>query len=263
MYSERLAAALGRIINAYLDSSVRFEVASVEGRGLEQFLAEVPLHCAMGLVEIGGGLPQILWQIDQELVGPVVGRMLGGAAEPIERPATMLEAALVRRFIQEMLDIWSTSWERLGRRQPKTAEVLSDAGQLRGKVREGEMVTVQFSCEIAGTGGQMRVAVPVATAQRLVGDEGHVEERGGVDEERLRQSGDRIVVPVSVILHRARIKFSQATKLSVGDVIPLGKPVTDPMTVCVRGKPKFLARTGTTDGRLAARLIGPCPDTKA
>ncbi|MFO8079812.1 MAG: FliM/FliN family flagellar motor switch protein [Armatimonadota bacterium] len=263
MYSERLATALGRIINAYLDSAVRFEVTSVEGRGLEQFLAEVPRYCAMGMVELSGGLPQVLWQLDQELLGPVVGRMLGGAAEPMERPATMLESALLRRFIQEMLDIWSTSWERLGRRGPKVAEVLTESVQLRGKVREGEMVTVEMSAEIAGAVGQMRVAMPVATAQRLVGDQGHVEERSGLDEERLRHSGERIVVPVSVILHRTRIKLSEATKLREGDVIPLGKPVTDPMTVCVRGRPKFLARTGTADGRLAARLLGPCEERMA
>ncbi len=263
MYSDRLATALGRIINAYLDSAVRFEVASVECHGLEHFLSEVPRHCAMGIVELSGGLPQLLWQVDQELLGPITGRMLGGPAEPIERPATMLEAALLRRFIQEMLDIWATSWERFGRRRPTVAEVLTEAAQLRGKLREGEMVTIQLAVEIAGTSGQMRVAVPVAAAQRLVGDEGHAEERGSVDHERLRQTGERIVVPVSVVLHRSRIKLSEATKLREGDVIPLGKPVTDPMLVCVRGKPKFLARTGTSEGRLAARLLGACKENVA
>lgn len=263
MYSERLAAALGRIINAYLDSPVRFEVESVEGHVLEQFLDSMPRNCAMGTVELTGGLPAILWQIDQELLGPVVGRMLGGPAETLERPATMLEAALLRRFIQEMVDIWGTSWERLGRRRPRVTEVLTEAAQLRGKVREGEMVTVELSAEIVGVAGRMRVALPVAAAQRLVGDQGHVEHRREVDAERLRHSGERIVVPVSVLLHRGRIKLSEATKLSEGDVIPLGKPVTDPMIVCVRGKPKFLARTGTSEGRLAAKLLGPCREGRA
>jgi flagellar motor switch protein FliM len=210
------------------------------------------------MVELSGGLPATLWQLDPELLGPVVGRMLGGPAEPLERPATMLEAVLLRRFIQEMIDIWATSWERLGRREPRVTEVLTEAVQLRGKVREGEMVVVEMSAEIAGAGGRMRVALPVATAQRLVGDQGEVEERREVDPERVRQRGERIVVPVSVILHRTSIRLSEATKLRAGDVIPLGKPVTDPMTVCVRGKPKFLAQTGTSGGRLAAKLLGPC-----
>ena len=263
LYSERLATALGRIINAYLDSPVRFEVTSVRGQGVEQFLSDLPRYCAMGVVELSGGLPQILWQLDQELLGPVVGRMLGGPAEPLERPATLLEAALLRRFIQEMVDIWSTSWERLGRRGPRVAELLTEAAQLRGKVRDGEMVVVELSAEIAGESGCMRVAVPVAAAQRLLGDQGAVEERHEVDAERIRQSGERIVVPVSVILHQTRIKLSDATRLEEGDVIPLGKPVSDPMIVCVRGKPKFLARTGTTGGRLAAKLLGPCREGTA
>ena len=257
-HAERLATALGRVMSAYIDSPARFEVLSVQGQGLEQFLAQMPRHCALGVVELSGGLPQILWQLDHGLVGPVAGRMLGGPVEPIDRSPTMLEAALLRRFIQEMVDVWASSWERLSRRAPRTSEVLTEAAQLRGKVRDGELVTVEMSGEIAGGGGEMRVAVPVPAAQRLLGDQEPAAERRPVDLERLGQRGERIVVPVSVIVHRTRIALSEATRLAVGDVIPLGKPVGDPMVVCVRGRPKFLAQTGVSNGRLAAKLLGPC-----
>ncbi len=254
--SDRLVTALGRIMNAYLDSPVRFEAESVGGVSLEGLMGAAPAQCALGLVALTGALPPMLWVLDQELVGPVVGRMLGGPPEPIERPATVLEAALLRRFIQELVDVWATSWERLARREPTAGEVLTEATQLRGKMRDGELVMLTLSAEIAGVGGRMRVALPVAAAQRLLGDEEPVEERPPLDVERLQQHGERIVVPVSVELHRMQIALSEVTKLAAGDVIALGKPIGDPMVVCVRGKPKFLAQTGTTDGRLAAKVIG-------
>ncbi len=263
MYAERLATALGRILNAYLDSPAGFEVRSVQGRGLDELLEELPRHCAMGLVELQGPLPAILWQLDQELIGPVVCRMLGGEAELIERPATMLEAALLRRFMQEMVEVWTTSWARLAGFGPQVTDVLTEAAGLRGKMRDGELVIVDLDASIAGTDGLMRIAVPVAVAQRLVSDEDRPERSRALDAERLRLSGERIVVPVSVRLHETTISLSEATQLSEGDVIPLGKRVDDPMTVCVRGRPKFLAQTGTSAGRLAAKLLRPVGESVA
>ena len=263
LHSQRLTTALGRILNAYLDSPVRFEAEGVEGVSVETLMEGAPPYCALGLVTLAGALPPMLWALDQELVGPVVGRMLGGPPEPIDRPATMLEAALLRRFIQELVDVWSTSWERLARREPTATEVLTEATQLRGKMRDGELVMVTLSAEIAEVCGKIRVALPVAAAQRLLSDEEVVQERPPLDVERLQQQGDRIVVPVSVELHRTQIALSEVTKLAAGDVIALGKPIGDPMVVCVRGKPKFVAQTGTTDGRLAAKVLGPCREGAA
>ena len=256
LHSERLVTALGRVINAYLDSPVRFEARSVGGLNSERFMEEVPSHSALGLVTLTGPLPPVLWEIGQELIGPVIGRMLGGPPEPIERPATALESVLLRRFIQELLDVWTTSWDRLARREPVVTEVLTEAVQLRGKVRDGELVVVTIGAEIAGVAGEMRVALPVAVAHRLVGEDRPDEERPHIDVHRVERHGERIVVPVSVELHRTQIALSEVTRLSVGDVIPLGKPTGDPMIVCVRRKPKFLAQTGVRDGRLAAKVVG-------
>ncbi len=258
MSCERLAAALSRIINAYLETDAHFEVAMVEASSLEQHLAEIAECSARGLVQFTPALAEALWQIDGELLGPIIGRMLGGPPEPIDRPLTVLEAALVRRFIEEMVQIWANTWDRLRRRRPQVTEVLTQSAQVQGKLRDCETVTVEIATQIAGTEAAMRIVLPVDTAQRLVGEPGRRDEQRQVDRKRLERTGERIVVPVTVILHQGRIPLSEAMKLRTGDVIPLGKPVDSPMVVAVRGRPKFLAETGATRGRLAARLIGPC-----
>ncbi|HCA46461.1 MAG TPA: hypothetical protein DEP45_03590 [Armatimonadetes bacterium] len=257
-HAERLATALGRIMTAYLGAPVRFEAQAAAGESSEKLVEPRPGHPAFALVGLNGNLPPMVWEVDQELVGPVICRMLGGPAEPIERPVTVLEAALLRRFVQEMMDVWRTSWEHLSRREPTVTEVLTEAVQLRGKLRSEELVVVTLAAEVAGAAGLMRVALPVATAQRLLCDEAPEDEPAPLNMERLRQRGEHIVVPITVELHRTRISLSEATRLGVGDLIPLGKPTTEPMTVCVRGRPKFLAETGISNGRLAAKLIGHC-----
>ncbi len=262
LHCDRLATALGRIVTAYLDSASRFEVTAAGGQTLEDFLADLDMGSVLGLVQVAPALPQVVLQIGRELVGPIVGRMLGGPPETVDRPATPLEAALLKRFTQEMLDIWATTWERLARRQPVVAEMLTDAAQLQGKVREGETVRVAMAAEIAGVSGEMNICLPVSVVQHLVAEGDDGPSRSQVDDRRLRTAGERIVVPVSVRVHEMKMPMSEVMKLGPGDVIPLGKPVGEPMTVAVRGRRKFLAETGVMDGRLAARVIGPIGERK-
>lgn len=257
MNAERMSVALGSIINAYLDSPVRFEIEGVGGNRLNDYIADLPRHCAMALVRISPKVPRMIWSISPELVGAIVGRMLGGPPETIERPPTVLEAGLLRRFVQEMVDIWGTTWDGLARYEPEVTEVATHPAQLQGKVREGETVVVKMGADICGVAGSMLVAIPVAAVQRMLGDTEPREESREIDRGRLRQTGERIVVPVSLVLHRTQIRLSEAAGLRVGDLLPLGKPVSDPITIAIRGQPKFLASTGTAEGRLAARVLGP------
>lgn len=255
MNAERMTVALGSIINAYLDSPVRFEAKATGGRKLNDYVGGLPRNSAMALIRVSSEASHIIWSIAPELIGAIIGRMLGGPPEAIERPATVLEGALLRRFVKEMVEIWCTTWEGLARCQPEVTDVVTHPAQLQGKVREGESVVVEIATEICGVSGLMLVAIPVAAAQRMLGDHEPRHQSREIDRARLRHTGDRIMVPVSLVLHRTQVCLSEAAGLGVGDILPLGKPVEEPITVSVRGRPKFLAETGVTGGRLAAKLL--------
>ena len=257
MNAERMSVALGRIINAYLDSPARFEIKATRGDKLNQYIADLPRHSAMALVRISSKAPQMIWSVTPELIGAIVGRMLGGPPETIDRPATLLEAALLKRFMQEMVEIWATTWDGLARYGPEVTELAAQTAQLEGKVREGEAVVVEIAAEISGVASSMHLAIPVAAAQWMLGDNEPREESRAIDRGRLRQTGERIIVPVSLVLHRMQIQLSEAARLEPGDVLPLGKPSGDPVTIAVRGRPKFEASAGVADGRLAAKILGP------
>ncbi len=257
MNVERMCMALNSIINAYLDCPVRFEVESIEDARLNQFIVDLPEHSAMALIRLSPQVPPMVWAIEPELTGAISGRMLGGDPETIDRSVTVFEAALLRRFVQEMVDVWGTRWEGLGRYRPRVTEVVTHPAQLQRKSREGESVVVEIGTEVDGVSSSMYVALPVAAVQQIPTDTEEREEKREIDRDRLRQTGERIVVPVSVVLHRTQIRLSEAAKLREGDVLPLGKPVDDPVTVAVRGQPKFTATIGVAEGRLAAKLLGP------
>ena len=61
-------------------------------------------------------------------------------------------------------------------------------------------------------------------------------------------------VEVKVELGRGQITVQDLFRLKVGDVIPMGKDVSDPLSVQVQGVPKFLARPGVYGSNKAIQI---------
>ena len=115
-----------------------------------------------------------------------------------------------------------------------------------------------MDAEVAQVSGRLDLLLPVGTAQRLVGEQSAAEVgRQEPDAVQASRTASNIAVPVSVLVHRGRISLTEALNLHEGDVLPLGKPLDDPLTVALRGRAKFLAQAGTRAGRVAARILGP------
>lgn len=260
---DRFAAALGRVISAYLASPAEFEVTDTRPCALDEFLSAAPRHGALVLVGLVPPGPAMVFEIGATLTGPIVNRMLAGEPEQLDRAPTALEAVLLQRFVQEAMEIWAGAWARLARQHPQATEVAVDPADLAGHIGagvSGEGIVIEIEARVAGSAGLMRVFLPVSCAQRLVsGTETGGEERQQLDFRRVRHAGEHLLLPVSVIVHQMRLPLAQVLALRPGQVIALGKPVGEPVVVSVRGRPKFIAQAGVLNGRLAARLIGPCP----
>ena len=255
--SDRMAVALSRIMPAYLDCAVDFSLESVTPLTFERYLGELSDETLMGLVKMSARVPDIWWQIDPGPAGAALGRMLGGPPIEIRRTATALEMAVMRRFFQELMDIWASSWQRLRRWNPTVAQVVVGGGQLQTVVHTTELVRVSMQGEVAGVSGDLSVLLPVAAAQRLAGDQ--TDDRPARDEPihlHASRTAHAINVPVAIVLHRDRLSLAEALGLRVGDVLSLSKPLDDPLIVTVRGQSKFLAQAGVRGGRIAARIIG-------
>jgi len=253
---ERFAGALGRIMNAYLDCPTDFQVLSAEAADLEAYLEELPDAVVLGLVELSTHLPGMWWQLDMPIAGAALGRMLGGLPVQIQRRPTALELAVLKRLLQEVMDVWASTWERMARWRPLVSGMAADGTVLQTAFGGGEIVRVTIAAEIAGAEGRAILCLPVGTAQRMVGEVARQPGRM-VDEVRASRAAGRITVPVAVVVHRGHISLAEVMELAEGDVLPLGKPLDDPLTVTVRGQPKFVAQAGVRAGRVAARVLGP------
>ena len=253
---ERLAGALGRIMNAYLDCPTDFQVLSAEAADLEVYLEELPEAVVLGVVELSTHLPGMWWQIDMPIAGAALGRMLGGPPMQIGHRPTALELAVLKRLLQEVMDVWASTWDRMARWRPVVSSMAADGTALQTAICGGEIVRVRIAAEVSGVEGQVMLCLPVGTAQRMVGE---VARQAGrvIDEVRATRAAGQITVPVTVVVHQGHIGLAEVMELAEGDVLPLGKPLDDPLTVTVRGQPKFVAQAGVRAGRVAARILGP------
>lgn len=256
---EKFAKVLGPIISAYLDTTAGAETEALEASTLDQCLQQLGEFPVVGIVEVAEHLPDIIWHIDGALTGAIIGHMLGGDALELSRSPTALESALLGRFIQEMMDVWAATWEGLAQWHPQVTEIVADVAQLQTRVRDEQVIWFRIGITIAEQQGAMNLLLPVSTVQRLLGSErdGAQVEADSASMLSLDSTASQVMVRVSVVVHQGSISLGEAIRLREGQVIPLRKPVDSPLTVAVRGRPKFLAQAGVRQGHLAARLLSP------
>jgi len=261
-YCQKFCKVLGPIAGAYLDSAATAEMEALESARLDQCMHGLPEFAATGLIEVAEHLSEIIWHIDAALTRVIIGRMLGGRPVKLERAPTSLETALLRRFIQEMMDVWAATWEGLARWQPRVTEVIADVAQLQTRVRDEQVLWLLIRTAIEDERGTMGIFLPVSTVQRLLGgEEGRAHARSSAASAlTLTGAASQVTVPVSIVVHQGTIRLREVMRLREGEVIPLRKPVDTPLTVAVHGRPKFLAHAGVRQGHLAARLLAPTDD---
>ena len=255
----KFCKVLGPIVSAYLDTVADAATEALEASTLEQCLQQPSQFSVAGIVEVAEHLPDIIWHVDGALTGVIIGHMLGGDALELARSATALESALLGRFIQEMINVWAATWEGLAQWQPQVTEVVTDLAQLQTRVRDEQVVWFRIRTTIAEQQGAMNLLLPVSTVQRLLGSERDEAQEGAGSASMLslEKTASQVVVRVSVVVHQGSISLGEAMRLREGQVIALRKPMDAPLTVAVRGRPKFTAQAGVRQGHLAARLLGP------
>lgn len=254
---DRLAVTLGRIMNAYLDCPTEFEVLSAEAMTFDLYLEQLGETALLGIVELQGHLPAMWWQMDGVAGGAALGRMLGGQPLALDHRATELELAVLHRFLREIVDIWASTSDQVMRWRPELTEIITDGAALQTALHASEIVRVVIGAEIANAQGQMCVCLPITTAQALVAESIRDTADEQLDTSDASRTAGQIVVSVTAIVHRGAISFGDAMNLDEGDVVPLGKPLDDPLIISIRGQDKFVAQAGVKSGRLSARILGP------
>jgi len=270
---EGFARNFGASLSAFLRMIVEVKIAGCEQMTYGEFVAGLPIPTSFNLIDLDPLEGQICLDLSPLIIYPIIDRLLGGNNEELfipQRPQTVIEMRLIGQVINRALDMLSEAWSDVAEVRFSLAETESNP-QLVQIVPPNEVViVVGFELKMANRAGTMSLCIPynvieplmeAVSAQTWFSSKGL--KRTPEFEKRVEATLHSAELNVSAVLANTTITLADLANLSVGDMIVTEKPASSPLTLCVEGKRKFLARVGQIDGARAVRIERPIlPDDR-
>ncbi len=261
---EGFARNFGASLSAFLRMIVEVKIAGCEQMTYGEFVAGLPIPTSFNLIDLEPLEGQICLDLSPLIIYPIIDRLLGGNNEELfipQRPQTAIEMRLIGQVINRALEMLSEAWSDVAEVKFSLAETESNP-QLVQIVPPNEVViVVGFELKMANRAGTMSLCIPynvieplmeAVSAQTWFSAKGL--KRTPEYEQRVEATLHSAELDISAVLANTSITLSDLAHLSVGDLIVTEKPAAAPMTLCVGGKRKFLARVGQIDGARAMRI---------
>jgi len=261
---EGFARNFGASLSAFLRMIVEVKIAGCEQMTYGEFVAGLPIPTSFNLIDLEPLEGQICLDLSPLIIYPIIDRLLGGNNEELfipQRPQTAIEMRLIGQVINRALEMLSEAWSDVAQVKFSLAETESNP-QLVQIVPPNEVViVVGFELKMANRAGTMSLCIPynvieplmeAVSAQTWFSAKGL--KRTPEYEQRVEATLHSAELDISAVLANTSITLSDLAHLGVGDLIVTEKPAAAPMTLCVGGKRKFLARVGQIDGARAMRI---------
>lgn len=238
---------------------------SVGIRSYDDYAGELPPLTTMMLLDVSASASgaKAVIQFPAAAALGWITRMLGGGNEPIgsdvewappERAFTQIEAALVRRLVDDTIDDLRYSF---GNRL--TGELSIDSIQFNSQFAQAAapsdlMIVAEFTVTVADRTDAATVVIPAdAVLPGLIG----VQPTTPPSQAAALMRAQLSAVPVDVALELTpmRVTASSVIGLAVGDIVPLPHPSHKPLNVAVDGRAIARASVGTTGSRIACVVV--------
>jgi flagellar motor switch protein FliM len=129
------------------------------------------------------------------------------------------------------------------------------------------VILVGYEVHIGETVGTMNFCIPLMVLNPIldqISQQAHFSRRmspemAEITFRAIDQVVRRAIVPVDVVLGRAKLTLSDVARLRVGDVIPLNGSPHEPMVAEVGGQPQFKVRPGRRREHVAVQVVGFTP----
>jgi flagellar motor switch protein FliM len=237
---------------------------STDVKRFDEFLKEIPVPTNINIFSMEPLRGYNILMIDSRLVFYFVDVLFGGTGSDrtkVEgREFTSIENTVIRKIARAILDDWSRAWESFV--SVKSEYVRSEVNpQFAMVVPPNDLcIAITFNIEIENVQGLITICVPFSNLEpikeKLMGDFSLEEIRKDPLWLRtIRNEMQSVPVDVQVLLGKSEIRGRDLIGLSVGDIIPLNKFVSDDLDVLVQGVAKFKAQPGTFHGNNSVQVI--------
>lgn len=254
------AKLLTRNIRASTGAMFEANVGLLKHTRWDEFVDFLPDTATICIFTAPPAITRAIWQVDDATTYALLSAMLGGrpAAAP-GRTMTDVEARLVRNFAQEALATFAHAWAEIAPLSPSVVEVATLNQSLNLFPDREPMMHVLLEMRTGETRGGANVCMPTTQLQRLLTE--HAVSAGAstrrpppLQDTPFRETAAFADVPITAEVGRAQVSLGALAQLAPGDVIPLPKHFSEPLTVYVAGKPKLRGVMGVYRGHMALRV---------
>lgn len=260
MVHENFARVWTTVLSAQLRTMARVTLDAVEQLTYDEFLASVRNPAVLCLVSMEPLPGRQMVDIHPALAFPLIDRLLGGlgTAEVGERALTDIEVTVMERVVSGMLSALVEAWQGLVALRARLDSI--EANPLFAQVIPPNEVTavITLTATLGEAGGSLRLCLPYSSLKPVLGQLTAHRWAGGGEVARVEGNGANlrdVRVEMSVRLGKATLTIGQLLGLERGDVIKLGQPVGEPLTVYLGPRAAFRARPGRVGNRVAVQVV--------
>ncbi|RKD24247.1 flagellar motor switch protein FliM [Ammoniphilus oxalaticus] len=262
---EGYARLLTSFFSAQLRTFARVSVASVDQLSYEEFMRSIPEKTVLSTFEGKGIQGLMLMEMSPYITYAILDRLFGGSGSPtdmeLSNGLTEIEVSVLERMNSRILDLFHESWQDLMEVDPQLLELETNPQFVQIVPPNETVIVISFSVEIGETSGLLNFCLPYVvlepiipklTTQQLFSM--NRREKTEQEGEGLKDSMQRVELPLVAELGATRISIQDFLNLEAGDVIQLDQPVDSMLNLKVGPEVKFQGYPGERKGRLAIRI---------
>ena len=250
-------------LTAYLRTLVRVDVIAVDALPYGDFNNSLTNPDVMAIIDFSPLSGSILLEMSPTIAFCCIDRILGGRGSMKQdiRDFTEIEYALLERTITQLLVHYRASWENVIEITPRLEKIETNP-QFAQIISPNEMVALMtFNIKVSEAEGMMNICLPHIVVEPIMSKlttkfwYSLVEKEPIANaKEMLEHRLENTYIPVRGVLGKSNITVAELLGLTVGDVLPLDRGVSEEVDVYVGELLKFKARPGVVRKKAALKV---------
>ncbi len=262
---DNCARLLTSYLSAQLRTHVQISVASVEQYTYEDFVRNVQKKSILGVFNAPPLQGSMLMEFSPDLTYIMLDRMMGGQGmiSTVQNELTEIEMSVIERVFVNALETFGEAWESVVRISPELKEIEVNPQFLSTSVPNETVILVTLQTTIGDNQGMINICLPHVVLEqvlpKLSARHWLANQKKAIQSHEalaLEQKVQSTRLDVKAVLGRSSITIGDFLDLKIGDVIRLNESISDPVTILVDEKQKFLAQPGISKGRVAVQITG-------
>ncbi|MGP4080220.1 flagellar motor switch protein FliM [Pseudalkalibacillus sp. R45] len=261
---ENYARLLTTYFSAQLRTYVQISVASVDQVPYEEFIRSVPKMTILNLFEAPPLDGRLLIEVNPNIAYAMLDRVLGGQGKGMNKvdSLTEIETRIMNQLFDRALDCFGEAWGTIIDVEPEMLDFEVNPQFLQMVSPNETVVVISLTTTIGETSGMINICLPHVVLEPIIPKlsvhhwmQNKQRERLPEEVEKLESRVKTAMLPLTAELGRCQISVQEFLSLSNNDVLELDQKISEPLTINVQGKNKFIGQPGKVKNQMAIQII--------